>query len=170
MTAMTAMMAGTAMVKTRKKKTRRTKTGRMKTGRTKTGKMKTGKTKTGKTKTGKMKTGKTKTGRTKTGRTKTIARTQTIAKESVERLIGLRTCLKIALMRTGNPGNAAITFHSSPFKSWPIPARRIPMVFTLSRMIRVPITGSFRTHGAQAGVRMASFALRSPMTRWVSSA
>ena len=155
MTAMTVTTAMTEMTAMMAMRVMRVMTA-MKTGKTRTGKMRTGKMKTGTTK----KTGKTRTGTTKTG------------KESVETLLGLRTCLVIASMRNGSgkTGSAAITSQWSPFKSRAHPACKIATIATEFGLSQVSTTGLSRTLGAQNGVKKASFVLRSPMTRWASPA
>ena len=104
----------------------------------------------------------------------TLARTRMIAREYVEELQGRRGNPRSAEVMSGTWKNgqtsvasaeesAASTFRSSWSKRLStLPACSIAMEFTLSR---VPTTGSSRTLGAKTGARMASFELKSLMTR-----
>ena len=107
-------------------------------------------------------------------------RTRTNAKESAEGLRDRRRKARIARVRNGSSRSgstkrasadesAASTSHPShnQFKLWTPPALLVLMEFALMEAIKT--TGSSLTPGAQAGVRMATFASRKLMTPLVSS-
>ena len=108
-------------------------------------------------------------------------RTGTNAKESAEGLRERRREARIARVRNGSSRSgstkrasadesAASTSHPShnQFKLWTPPALLVLMEFALMEAIKT--TGSSLTPGAEAGVRMATFASRKLMTLLVSSA